>query len=30
MVNMSKSVLGETKIRQIKQSQKQVENMVQT
>ena len=30
MANMSKSALGETKVRQIKQSQKQVDNMVET
>ena len=30
MVNMSKSVLGHTKGKQVKQSQNHVENMLQT
>ena len=30
MVNMSGSVLGQTKVKQVKQCQKYVENMVKT
>ena len=30
MVNMCKSVLGQTKVKQVKQSQKHVENMIKT